>query len=211
LKRIKILLVQDDPRWEATVTHALNRAEDLIVIGSAHSREDAVRFVQKLDIDILLMDAMLNGGSSASLDTALEIHALHTSKMVMLTFQDHRDLILEAFSNGVTNIIVSAKMEEIPTAIRAVYADQSSIHFIAARILRQEYMRMKRLELRNSLTATESGILRLIFEGYTQTEISRRLHISESTVKKHANKTIKKLGTKTSKAAACKAKMKEIL
>lgn len=211
MKRIKVLLVQDDPRWMATVTAALCREQDLVVIGAAHSKEDAVHFVQKLDIDVVLMDAMLNGNSMTSLDTAMEIYTLRTSKMIMLTFQDQRDVILEAFSNGVTDVIVNAQTEEISAAIRAVYGDCSSIHFAAARVLRNEFMRMKRRELRTSLTATEYGILQLIHEGHTQTEISKLLHISESTVKKHANKTIKKMGTSTSRAAAHKARMKGIL
>jgi DNA-binding NarL/FixJ family response regulator len=106
LNRSKVLIVQNDPGWQTAVSHALHRELDLVVIGAAHSKEDAVHFVQKLEIDVVLINAMLNGDDAISVEMALEIHALHTSKMIILTFRDHRDFILEAFSNGVTDLLL---------------------------------------------------------------------------------------------------------
>jgi two-component system response regulator DevR len=211
VRRIKVLLVQNDPDWGHTVTGVLQRESDLVVIGAAHAKEDAVLFARKLDIDVVIIDAMLNGNGLVGIDIALEIHALKTAKMIMLTFRDHRDLILEAFSNGVTDYIVNARAEDIPAAIRAVYHNQSSIHFIAAGVLRREYMRLKQREIRKSLTKMEYEVLGLVGSGFTRQQIARNLHITESTVKKHANQIIKKMGTCSSREAARKAKLKGIL
>ncbi|MCY9668709.1 response regulator transcription factor [Paenibacillus alginolyticus] len=211
MKRIKVLLVEDDPSWEEMVSHFLNREPDLVVVGTVQTKEDALHIVRMLEIDVVLMDAMLNGNGLNSIATALEIHALHTAKMIMFTFMDHREFILEAFSNGVTDYIVQAHAEDIPAAVRAVHGEQSSIHFVAAGVLRQEFIRMKQMELRTSLTAAESSILRFIYEGSTQSEIMKNLHISESTIKKHVSRIIRKMQVHTSKEAAQKASMKGIL
>lgn len=211
MSKIKILLVEDDPGWKEAVSYFLDREPDLFLVGTAQTKEDAVRLVRMLDIDVVLINAMLNGTGTNSVEAALEINSIKPIKMMMVTFTDQKQLALEAFANGVINFIVKAHEEEIPAAIRAVYGERSSIHFVAAGIIRQEFVRLKRVELQKSLTAMETGILRFIYGGHTQSEIMGTLHISESTVKKHVNKVIKKLGTQTSKEAARKASMKGIL
>jgi len=211
LRKIKILLVEDDPGWKETVSYFLDREPDLFLVGAAQTKEDAVSLVRMLDIDVVLINAMLNGTGTDSLEAALEINSIKPIKMMMVTFTDQKQLALEAFANGVINFIVKAHEEEIPAAIRAVYGNRSSIHFVAAGIIRQEFVRLKRLELQKSLTAMETSILRFIYGGHTQSEIMSTLHITESTVKKHVNKVIKKLGTQTSREAARKASMKGIL
>lgn len=211
MDRIKILLVEDDPGWKETISYYLEREPDLIFVGAAQTKEDAVHLIRILDIDVVLMDAMLNGNGVESVEAALEINSIKPSKMIMITFADQQELILEAFANGVTNYIVNANVEEIPDAVRAAYRNRSTIHFVAANIIRQEFVRLKRVELQRCLTPMEMGILRFIYDGYTQSDIMNTLHISESTVKKHVNKIIKKMEVQTSKKAAKIASMKGII
>lgn len=211
INQIKVLLVEDNPRWKEYISNFLDQEPDIVIIGTVDTKEEAVSIVKMLDIDVVLMDVMLNGNGMNSIAAALEIGSLKTSKMILVTFTDQQQFILEAFANGVTNYIVKANVAEIPTAIREAHHEQSSLHFIAAGILRHEFIRMKQVELRSSLTAAESGILRFIHYGKTQSEIMNSLHITESTVKKHVGKIIKKMQVKTSKEAARQADMKGII
>lgn len=211
MEKIKILLVEDDSKKKDMISCYLDREPDLFVVGVAHSKEDAIYLIRMLDIDVVLMDGLLNGNELHSVEAVLEINSIKPSKMIMVTFADRQELILEAFANGVTNYIINAHVEEIPDAVRAAYRNRSTIHFIAANLIRQDYVRLKRVELQRSLTPMETGILRFIYQGLTQAEIMNTLHISESTVKKHVNKIIKKIGTQSSKEAARKANMKGII
>jgi len=211
INKIKVLLVEDDPKWKEILLRFLDQESDIVIVGTVGTKDEAVSLVRMLDIDVVLIDVMLNGNGTNSIAAALEIGSLKSSKMIMVAFTDQRQFILEAFANGVTNYIVKANIKETPAAIREAYLEQSTLHFVAAGILRQEFIRMKRVELRTSLTAAESSILRFIHNGKTQSEIMNSLHITESTVKKHVGKIIKKMHVRTSKEAAKQANMKGII
>lgn len=211
MEKIRVLFVEDDPNWKDMVSYYMDKKPDLNLVGTVRNKEDAVRLVQMLEIDVVVMDAALNGTGVECVEAVLEINSIKPSKMIMVTFTDQQELILEAFANGVTNYIVKAHAEEIPDTVRAAYRNRSTIHFVAANMIRQEFVRLKRVELQKGITPMEIGILRFIYDGLTQSEIMNTLHISESTVKKHVNKVIKKLGVHSSKEAARKASMKGIL
>lgn len=211
MNKIKVLLVEDDPVWNEYISETVNREPDLFLVGTARSKVGAIRIVGMLDIDVVLLDVVLDGNSADGLDAALEIVSVSRAKVIMLTVLDQAEIISEAFGNGAFNYIVKTAIEDIPESIRAAYAGRSSIHASAAGALRSEFVRMKRNELRQSLTRTEFEILRFMHDGHTRSAIGDRLHITESTVKKHVNQVIRKLKVHTGKEAARKAKMKGIL
>jgi len=211
MNKIKVLLVEDDPVWNEYISETVNREPDLFLIGTARSKEDAIRIAGMLDIDVVLLDVVLDGNAADGLSAALEIGYISKAKVIMLTVMDQTEIISEAFGNGAINYIVKTAIEDIPEAIRAAYAGRSSIHASAAGALRAEFVRMKRNELRQSLTRTEFEILRFMHDGHTRSAIGDHLHITESTVKKHVNQVIRKLKVRTGKEAARKAKMKGIL
>lgn len=211
MNKIKVLLVEDDPVWNEYISETVNREPDLFLVGTARSKVGAIRIAGMLDIDVVLLDVVLDGNSADGLDAALEIGYISKAKVIMLTVMDQTEIISEAFGNGAFNYLVKTAIEDIPEAIRAAYAGRSSIHASAAGALRAEFVRMKRNELRQSLTRTEFEILRFMHDGHTRSAIGNRLHITESTVKKHVNQVIRKLKVHTGKEAARKAKMKGIL
>ncbi len=211
MNKIKVLLVEDDPVWNEYISETVNREPDLFLVGTARSKVGAIRIAGMLDIDVVLLDVVLDGNAADGLDAALEIVSISRAKVIMLTVMDQAEIISEAFGNGAFNYIVKTAIEDIPEAVRAAYAGRSSIHASAAGALRSEFVRMKRNELRQSLTRTEFEVLRFMHDGHTRSAIGDRLHITESTVKKHVNQVIRKLKVHTGKEAARKAKMKGIL
>ncbi|WP_245809855.1 LuxR C-terminal-related transcriptional regulator [Cohnella massiliensis] len=197
--------------WNEYISETVNREPDLFLVGTARSKVGAIRIAGMLDIDVVLLDVVLDGNAADGLDAALEIVSISRAKVIMLTVMDQAEIISEAFGNGAFNYIVKTAIEDIPEAVRAAYAGRSSIHASAAGALRSEFVRMKRNELRQSLTRTEFEVLRFMHDGHTRSAIGDRLHITESTVKKHVNQVIRKLKVHTGKEAARKAKMKGIL
>lgn len=211
MSKIKVLLVEDDPVWNEYISETVNREQDLFLVGTAQTKVNAIRIVSMLDIDVVLLDVVLDGKKADGLDAALEIGSMSNAKVIMLTVLDQAEIVSEAFGNGAFNYILKTALEDIPEAIRAAYAGLSSIHASAAGVLRSEFVRMKQQEMRQKLTRTEVEILRFIHNGHTRSAIGEHLHITESTVKKHVNRVIRKLKVHTGREAAKKAKMKGIL
>ncbi|MCH1638872.1 LuxR C-terminal-related transcriptional regulator [Paenibacillus barengoltzii] len=211
MNKIKVLLVEDDPVWNEYISETVNREPDLFLVGTAQTKVNAIRIVSMLDIHVVLLDVVLGGKKKDGLDAALEIVCMSKAKVIMLTVLDQAEIISEAFGNGAFNYIVKTAFEDIPEAVRAAYSGLSSIHASTAGMLRSEFVRMKQLEMRQALTRTEVEILRFIHNGHTRSSIGEQLHITESTVKKHVNRVIRKLKVHSGREAARKANLKGIL
>ena len=204
--KINILLVEDDPVWRDCLVAYIENEQDFSLIGSAATKEDAIRIFSENDVDVVLMDILLTQNNYDGLDAVIELQAIKPVKVIMLTFLDENEVIMDAFAVGAINYIVKTHFKQIPDAVRAAYRDESSIHADAAKVIREEIGRMKSEEMRRMLTPAEKEILGLINEGHSKSQITGILRITQSTIKTHVRRIVKKFGVKTGKEAAKKAK-----
>lgn len=198
---IKVLLVEDDLDWIKAITTYLNKENDLLVVGAATNSTEAIQLAQSVAYDVVLMDIRLTGSMLDGIYTAIELHEIHTAKVIMLTSMQDEQLITQAFHAGAVNYIDKSNYKTLPHAIRMAHH-----HPAAMDVLLKEYNRLKREEQLNTLTASEREVFELIEEGYTQSQIEGKLHKSESTLKNQVNKILKKLGVKSSKEAVRKVR-----
>jgi NarL family two-component system response regulator LiaR len=77
--------------------------------------------------------------------------------------------------------------------------------------LLKEFTRLKREEQLKELTAAEREVFDMIEQGYTQSQIGRMLHKTESTLKNQVNKLLKKLGVRSSREAVKKVRRKGLV
>lgn len=206
MSRIKVFLVEDDPVWRDNLSAFIETERDLKLVGMAESREEAICLYAALDVDVVLMDLVLTDKNLDGLDTAAELLAIKPAKVIMLTSLDEHEAIMYSFMVGAVNYITKVHFKEIPDAVREAYQNQASIHSDAAELLRSEFSRLKREEMQHKLTPAEKGILQLVGEGHTKNQITDVLKIAENTIKKHISRIVKKLGVKTGKEAARKAR-----
>lgn len=212
MEKIRVFLVEDDPAWRTGLADYLNREANIAVVGEAGSKEEAIERFERCEADVVLMDINLSENNLDGIDTALAFADMRDDCcIIMLTSLTAQDMIVESFSAGAVNYISKANFKEIPDAIRAAHHRQSAIHPTAAAALRSEFRRLKQEEAQKLLSPAEKDILRLIDQGRTQSQIEQTLHITRRTIKNHINRILKKMGVKTSKEAAAKAKQKKML
>lgn len=205
---IKVFLVEDDPVWLDCLTSYVSKEPDFLVIGTAVSREQAMQAANSLDIDVMLLDMILTPPAYDGLDAAIDILHERPLKIIMLTAVDDPDIIGDVFAAGVLNYVIKACYQDIPAVIRDAYYNHVTLHPHAAGQLVKEVGRLKLLEWRHKLTPAERDILKLIDEGRTKEQIMEILRVSQNTVKTHIRHIIKKVGVRTGKEAAEKAKRK---
>ena len=198
---IRVLIVEDDLDWIKAITAFLNKEEDMLVVGAAANSTEAIQLAQSLAFDVALMDIRLTGSLLDGIYTAIELHEIHTAKIIMLTSMQDEQLITQAFNAGAVNYIDKSNYKTLPHAIRMAIQQPAAME-----VLLKEYNRLKREEQLNMLTPSEREVFELIEEGYTQSQIEGKLHKSESTLKNQVNKILKKLGVKSSKEAVWKIK-----
>lgn len=214
---IRVVIVEDDPDWLRGLQSYLHKEPDIELVGSASSGEAAVGLLEKTEADVVLMDVMMSD-SPEGLWAAAEIVKCSGARVIMLSSMEDKELIFEAFKAGAVDYMVKSNFTEIPQAVRSAFANRSAIHPSVAAQMREEFRRLKQLErevrvneLKNLLTPTEIQVLDLIEKGNTQTQIAEKFVISIRTVKVHVGNILKKLGGKSSKEAAQKAKDMGIL
>ncbi|MCS7461109.1 response regulator transcription factor [Paenibacillus doosanensis] len=214
---IRVVIVEDDQDWLRGLTGYLSKEGDIGIVGTASSGQEAVELLEQVEADVVLMDIMMSD-SPDGIWAAAEIVQCTGARVIMLTSMEEKELIFEAFKVGAVDYMVKSNFTEIPQAIRNAYANRSSIHPSVAAQMREEFKRLKRLEhevrvkeLKNLLTPTEIQVLDLIEKGHTQTQIADKFVVSIRTIKVHVGNILRKLGGKSSKEAAQKAKDMGIL
>ncbi|TDF99606.1 response regulator transcription factor [Paenibacillus piri] len=217
MSRIRVVIVEDDQDWLRGLMSYLSREPDLDIVGHASSGQAAVELLERVEADVVLMDIMLSD-SPEGIWAAAEIVQCTGARVIMLTSIEEKELIFEAFKVGAVDYMVKSNYTEIPQSIRNACANRSSIHPSVAAQMRDEFRRLKNLEqevrvkeLRELLTPTEIQVLDLIEKGHTQTQIADKFVVSIRTVKVHVGNILRKLGGKSSKEAAQKAKDMGIL
>ncbi|AEI41524.1 response regulator transcription factor [Paenibacillus mucilaginosus] len=215
--RIRVVIVEDDPDWLRGLQSYLQKEGDIEVVGTASSGEAGVELLERVEADVVLMDIMMSD-SPEGLWAAAEIVKCSGARVVMLSSMEEKEMIFEAFKAGAVDYMVKSNFTEIPATIRSAYANRSAIHPSVAAQMREEFRRLKQLEhevrvreLKNLLTPTEIQVLDLIEKGHTQTQIADKFVVSIRTIKVHVGNILKKLGGKSSKEAAQKAKDMGIL
>ena len=177
----------------------LSAQPDISVVGDAANGRDAVRLVQSLAPDVVLMDVRmpeLNG-----LDAAREILARDTNtKVLMLTTFDVDDYVYAALRAGASGFLLKdAPADELVRAVRLVAAGDALLapsitrRMIAELVSRHAAPRRSADELAR-LTPRETEVLELLARGMSNAEIAAGLFVSEETVKTHVGKVFSKLG-----------------
>lgn len=206
MSQIKVFLVDDDPRWLTAMKIFLESFPDIIVVGTASTRNEAVSMTQALDIDIILMDIILTETRYDGIYAAAEICQHKDVKILMVTSLNEEDVILNSFIAGAVNYIPKSRYLEIPEAIRTTYHNCSPVE-----IALRDYSRLKEAELIQSLTRSEREVLALAEQGYHQAQISQKLQKSEQTIKNQIGTILKKLDVERLRDAITKVKTKGII
>ncbi|MEF3313238.1 response regulator transcription factor [Paenibacillus sp. GYB004] len=201
MQPIKILITEDDPDWIKAMTAFLNKEEDMLVVGAATSREEAVRLAGTLEFDVALMDICLTPGQVDGIYAAMELLEVRPAKVIMLTSLEEESVITKAFTAGAVQYVVKTDYRSLPQTIRGVIRSSNPME-----VLLKEFARLKREEQLKELTGAERELFGLLEAGYTQREIGGKLYKAESTLKNQVNKMLKKLRVKSSKEAVAKVR-----
>jgi two-component system, NarL family, response regulator DevR len=203
MSKIKLLIVEDDADWITALTSFLEKENDIDIVATVSDKENALKVIKENAIDIILMDINLTGNKCDGIFATSEICLNYKIKIIMLTNLNEEKLIIDSYTAGAVNFILKSNHYDILPAIRLAYNKESSLE-----ILLKEYLRLKEEEQLKVLTSAEKEILKLVNEGYTHTQIQKKLYKSESTIKNQINKLLKKLDSSSMKEAIKKVKMK---
>lgn len=187
----KIFIVDDHPMVVEGLNSLLNQIKNLEVAGSVSNAFEAIPFIEKHPVDIILLD--INLPDISGIDLCKKIHKEFPQiKIIGISTFSERSFISRMIENGASGYLIkSASKEEIAEAINTVLKDKMylsvSMEHIGkpSAVLSSDHI--------PTLTKREKEVLRLISEGFTNNQIAEKLFISPLTVDSHRKNLLTKL------------------
>lgn len=196
--QISIFLVDDHPLVLAGLSSLLSTDNSIQIIGSAQNGLDALNFLAKNKVQVVLSDIDMHPLNGIELCTELKKQAT-PPQVLLLSMHANATMVKGAVAAEADGYLVkNASKEEIIAAIQKVanggtYYSQEIIPIIYA-----QYQKEKQVEKQLAiLTPREQEILALIVKEFTSNQIADQLFISRKTVEVHRANILEKTGCKS--------------
>jgi two-component system response regulator DevR len=196
MAKTRILLVDDHEVVRLGLMTLLNDQPNLQVVGEASTAGEAVKAVEKLDPDVVLMDIRLPG--EGGIEAARQVtKRFPRTKVIMLTSFADDELIMRAINAGAVGYVLKqVGNEELLRAIDAAARGEALLDpAVTARLLSRvrENERKAEEDAFRDLSDREMDVLVLLARGKTNAEIGRSLNLSEKTVGNYVSTMFEKL------------------
>ncbi|GAA3022894.1 two component transcriptional regulator, LuxR family [Actinokineospora globicatena] len=194
---IRVVLVDDQELMRVGFRMVLGAQEDMEVVGEAGDGRAAIELADKLRPDVVLMDVrmpVLDG-----VEATRVITEAGTSKVLVMTTFDLDEYALSALRNGASGFLLKdTPPDALVSALRSVASGDAVVSPSVTRRLLDRFLGPGGGELRDAavldvLTEREREVLVLMAQGLSNTEIARKLFLSEATVKTHVGRVLSKL------------------
>jgi DNA-binding NarL/FixJ family response regulator len=195
-----IFLADDHPVVRRGLRAVLSEEPGFSVVGEAEDGLQAVRAVERLRPDALILDLGMPGLHGIDVIPILRQRCPHTRIIVFSACTD-REVVIEALQGGALAYLhKAARPADVVKAVRCAIRGK---RFVGPPFCEQDLDK----ELAGPahgpsaghalLTPREREVLHLAAEGHTSGEIAARLHISPRTVEMHRANMMHKLGLRT--------------
>ncbi len=197
-KKIRVLIADDHTIVRKGLCALLDGDKEIEVVGDAENGREAIKKVEQVQPDIVLMDITMPGLNG--LETTRQLKKRHPkTKILILTMHDNEEYIFETLRAGASGYLVKRTApEELISAIHAVNRGESFLSPSISKRVIEGYIRVGQSEQEEDeafekLTDREREVLQLIAEGRVNREIAELLHISIKTVETHRSHIMEKL------------------
>jgi DNA-binding NarL/FixJ family response regulator len=197
----KIIVAEDHKILREGLISLLAGSDDIKVVGEAEDGLEAIRRVDQVRPDLILLDLSMPRMDGLSAIKEIKTRSPKT-KILALTIHESEDFILEAFKSGADGYCLKdASSSELLMAIKSVLSGKRYLSpGISDKVLEGYIEGRKTLKASSSwdtITQREREILKLVGEGYKNREIADFLFISTKTVEKHRSNIMRKLDIHT--------------
>jgi two-component system response regulator NreC len=195
--KLRIVLADDHTILRAGLRALLTADPDFEVIGEAQDGREAVRCIEKLEPDLLLID--LSMPRMSGMEAIREIKKRYpATRIIALTVHKTEEYLLTTLQAGADGYVLKdATHDELVMAIKNVMGGKSYLSPGVSEKIIEGYLegreRTRSSSAWETLSQREREVLKLIAEGYKNKEIAEDLCISLKTVEKHRANLMKKL------------------
>ena len=194
---VRIVLADDHVIMRKGLRLVLERQADFAVVGEASDGHEAIKLVEQLSPDVVVMDiAMpLFNGIEASKRISGDYPK---TNVLILSMHSDESYILRALKSGARGYLLKDSAEaDLIQAVRALTAGKAFFSPAVSKVLADDYVRQMRQrgleDPYDLLTARERELVQLVAELKPTKEIAQFLGLSPHTVDTHRGNLMQKL------------------
>lgn len=197
---IRIVIAEDHKIVRQGFKAILNAAANMSVAAETGDGSEAVRLVEDLEPEILIVDLSLPGLDGIEVTRQVR-QRVPATRVIVLSMHADDGYVVAALRSGAWGYVLKeAGAEELLTAVEKVMDGRQ---YLSRALPAEEIRRLidkpstKANDRYDTLSAREREVLQLIAEGYTSPEIAEKIFISPRTVDTHRSNIIAKLGLRS--------------
>ncbi|GAB3070018.1 response regulator transcription factor [Micromonospora schwarzwaldensis] len=197
---VRVMIVDDQALVRAGFRMVLDSQPDLTVVGEAIDGADALRVLERVEVDVVVMDLRMPtmDGVEATRRICARSDGGRPRVLVLTTFDTEADAFAALRAGASGFLLKNVPPEELLAAIRVVAEGDSVVAPSITRRLLDRFAGQlgpdptedPRL---TQLTEREREVLLLVAQGLSNAEIAARVHVAEATVKTHVGRILAKL------------------
>ncbi len=193
-KKIRIVIADDHAVVREGLMAILATQADMSPVGEAGDGAQAVRLVQELKPDVILLDMVMPVEDGLAVIPQIKQASPATRILVLTGFADD-DRVFPAIKSGALGYLLKdTPRRQLIEAIREVAQGRASLHpAIALKVMQEMQQQATPPGGTVRLTARETETLRLIARGMSNQEIAAELVVDERTVAKYVSSILSKL------------------
>lgn len=193
MRSITVVIADRHPVVLQGLSNVLGAHSDFNIVASCSDGPGCVEAVRNLAPDIAILDGSMSGVTAPEIPSIANAENPSTRFVFFISSEAERELVMstaaddysiiskdvapEILVQSLRQVAGGRRLLPLPTAVQAVFREQSAITERALAVL----------------TDRERQIMRLVSEGLSNKEIGRRLNISDGTIKVHLHHIFQKL------------------
>lgn len=194
---IRLSIAEDQQLLRDALISIMELEDDLHIVGEAADGAEAWALIEKEKPDVCVLDIEMPHLSGLEVAAKIRQHNYPCKIMIMTTFaragylQEAMDLNIEAY------VLKDEPIQYVIGAIRKIMQGE--------RVISQDLAAALFMNEKNPLNDREINVLKLVKDGYTTNEISKKLFLTKGTIRNYLSLSIQKLEIETRQQAVQKA------
>jgi DNA-binding NarL/FixJ family response regulator len=196
VEQIRVLLADDHTLIRAGISALLEKMERVEIVGEAPDGYSAMKLIQELTPDVVLLDLQMPGLSGFEVLQHTTEKSPHV-KVIVLSVHDTQEYALRALSSGAAGYLPkSAASSELELAIDQVMRGERYLSPTIDQMVSPEPSGGGHAgrTVPVKITPRQREVLTLVTQGFSTKDIARTLGISVKTVETHRAQLMERLG-----------------
>jgi DNA-binding NarL/FixJ family response regulator len=194
---IRVLICDDQWLVCEGLAAILGTDPEIEVVGVAHDGAEALEMVPKAQPDVVLMDLKMPGmnGVQATREIGEQYPRV---RVLVLTTYGADEWVFDAIRSGAAGYLLKGTpRESLIAAVKGTAAGSTHVDPAVAGMLFKQITRegapAAKTAIVEALSSREMEVLQLLARGFSNSEIARRIYLSEGTVRNYVSSILAKL------------------